>query len=118
MKLLLERNESNRLYELRWGDKVLSSSPVLSQVVDTGKRYAKNFRKRLYLGASCVADWYIGFPTDREQAPVVFLDQHFMPETIQAETSPYRFVEGPFLSEQDAVDAAVKISGKEPDRKG
>lgn len=115
MELRLNRTEEN-VYELLYGDVVLSKSGELSDVLGKAESFAKKYRKKLYISKSAVSDWYAGFPVDREQAPIVFLDPYFQLQagvTEESATSPYRFVEGPFLTQEDAVEAAFKIAGKQ-----
>jgi len=109
MKLRLQKNE-HHIYELLYGDSVLLSTPTLSHAVDRGQKYAKNFRRKLYLCESCVEDWYVGFPKDSTQAPEVFYDPQAV--TASASTSAYRFLEGPFVTKDEALEAGFKIAGK------
>jgi hypothetical protein len=115
MGLRLKRNEQN-IYELRYNDIVLTTAIELSEVMGKAEKYAKKFRKKLYIAQSAVADWYVGFPLDKEQSPKVFFDPFY---TVKAQLedatqeATYRFVEGPFMSPEDASEAAFKISGKQ-----
>lgn len=111
MELRLHRTEEN-LYELRYNDIVLSQSVELSEVLGKAEKYAKKFCKKLFISKAALADWYVGFPEDKEKSPEVFLDPYFQAQ-VQATTRPYRFVEGPFLNQEDAVEAAFKIAGKQ-----
>ena len=112
----MDRNEKN-IYELRFNDIVLAQSIELAELVSQGEKYAKKFAKKLFVSHAALSDWYVGFPTDRSQNPEVFFDPYFMLKaeveaSADAPPSPYRFVEGPFLSQSEAVEAAFKISGK------
>lgn len=115
MELRLLRTDQN-IYELRYNDIVLAQAVELSEVMGKAEKYAKKFRKKLFIAQSAIADWYIGFPKDKEQNPVIFFDP-FLEVKAQLEDTPpetpYRFVEGPFVSREEAVEAAFKISGKQ-----
>lgn len=113
MELMLSRNEEN-FYELRLGSVVLAQSDTLSAMLDRAQHFAKKFRKKLFISQASISDWYIGFPNDREQSPEIFFDPHYMLKaaTVQEGTPTYRFVEGPFLSQEQAAQAAFGISGK------
>jgi hypothetical protein len=113
MELKVDRNEENA-YELRFNGIVLAKSGELSEVLTKAQRYAKKFQKRLLISKAAVADWYCGFPQDKDQPPEIFFDPNFK---VQASTEvdsslTYRFVEGPFLNQEDATEAAFKISGQ------
>lgn len=114
MELRLHRNEEN-LYELRYNDIVLSQSLELSEVLGKAEKYAKKFCKKLFISKAALSDWYAGFPEDKDKVPEVFLDPFFPLHAgvTEAATSPYRFVEGPFMSQEDAIEAAFKIAGKQ-----
>lgn len=111
----MDRNEKN-VYELRFNDIVLAQSIELAELVSQGEKYAKKFAKKLFVSQAALSDWYVGFPSDRGQNPEVFFDPYFMLKAEvsapDAAPSQYRFVEGPFLSQSAAVEAAFKISGK------
>lgn len=112
MDLLLQRNEKN-CYELCLGEIVLVESAHLSDIMERAQTYAKKFRKKLFVSAGAISDWYVGFPADREQAPEVFFDPYFIVKaTLENMEHSYRFVEGPFLTEEQAVESAFKIAGK------
>ena len=109
MSLLLNRNENGR-YELQHEGVVVSRFDTLSWAMDRANRYAKNHAQKLYVSTACISDWYVGFPSDKAQIPQVF--QSLEPIVIEAQTQEeFRFVEGPFESEDQARIAAFKISG-------
>jgi hypothetical protein len=114
MELQLLRNEQN-IYELRYNDIVLAQAVELSEVMGKAEKYAKKFRKKLFIAQSALADWYIGFLPDKEQNPVVFYDPFFAVKAqLESDQEPlYRFIEGPFVNQEEAVEAAFKISGKQ-----
>lgn len=117
MELRLNRNAEN-VYELLYNDIVLGQAGDLSELMGRAERYAKRFQKKLYISEAALADWYVGFPTNRDEQPEIFFDPHYLVKTeVEAQSkdpapTPYRFVEGPFISQQHAVEAAFKISGK------
>jgi hypothetical protein len=117
MDLKLRRNEQN-VYELHYNDIVLGQAGELAELIERAEKYAKRFQKKLFISQAALADWYVGFPLNRDTSPEVFFDPHYQIRTQvesqnkDATPSPYRFVEGPFLTQQAAVEAAFKISGK------
>lgn len=114
MKLTLDRNEQN-IYELRLGEVVLAHSETMTGLVDKAQLFAKKFQKKLFISQAAISDWYVGFPQDKDQSPEVFFDPQYMLKAhVGEEVTPssYRFVEGPFLSSEQAAEAAFQISGK------
>lgn len=105
MELKLTRNEK---YELIYNDIVVGRADSLSEILPVAKSYAKKFQKKLFIAQAALSDWYVGFPTDKEAAPILF----FSPNVTASMQSQYRFVEGPFLSKNEAKEAAFLISGK------
>jgi len=111
MELRLRRNDEHH-YELQYGDIVLAASEELGELLPHAEKYAKKFSKKLFISESAVSDHYVGFPADRNQAPEIFFDPFFLLKKVEASESKYRFVEGPFQSEEKAAEAAFRISGK------
>jgi hypothetical protein len=109
MSLLLDRNEEGR-YELKHCGVVISRFDVLSHAMNRSVQYAKNHAQKIYVSKACISDWYVGFPKDKNQNPLVF--QSFEPVEAGLENSEFRFLEGPFESQEVAKYAAFKISGK------
>lgn len=110
MELRINRTEQNE-YQLTLGDTLIIQGS-LKDVIDRSKDYAKKLHKNIMISAASVSDWYCGFPVDKNQAPTVFYDPHFLVKATLDTPTSYRFIEGPFLTSAAAVEAAFKISGK------
>ena len=109
MDLKIDRTQNT--YELNFNGVVLAQSTELTEIMAKAEKYAKKFQKKILISTASVSDWYVGFPVDKEQAPVVFFDSEYQ---VKASTpQDYRFVEGPFLNQTAACDAAFKISGQQ-----
>lgn len=111
MELKLDRNEKNA-YELCYKDLVLSESFVLAEVMGQAEAFAKKFQKKLYVSEAALSDWFVGFPVNKEEAPLAFFDPSYLVRSSQQSDERFRFVEGPFLTKEAAFDAAFRISGQ------
>ena len=108
MSLLLDRNEDGR-YELLHEGVVVSRFDTLSWAMDRATRHAKNHAQKLYVSTACISDWYVGFLPDKTQTPQIFQSLETM--VVEAKAQEFRFMEGPFESQEQAEKAAFKISG-------
>lgn len=108
MELKLVRTDENK-YELHFKKMTLGKYDTFSQGMERGEAFAKNFRKKLFVSQACISDWYVGFP-ENDQSPVVFYDTRLV--NASAIPDRFKFVEGPFFTDDEACTAALKISGK------
>jgi hypothetical protein len=111
MGFLLDRNEETNEFEVKHLGISLASFTAFSDAYARASRYAKNFQQKLFIKASVLNDWYVGFPKDKTQSPVLFQND---PLQVEASLKDYRFIEGPFESQEVAEQAAIKISGMKP----
>jgi len=109
MSFVLHRNFDDYKYELFYEGVVIARYDLLADAVSDAEKRAKNNVESLFVTKACVSDWYLGFPLDSAQKTVAF----FSPEGIKEETQKqYRFIEGPFETEDQARVALRKISGQ------
>lgn len=118
MDLLLERNlvevkagETKEMFEVKFSKGVvLSRFETFTHALTRASALAKKYRKKLFISESCLADWYVGFPQDQAQPPKIFERPDW--QLTAADEGNYRFVEGPFISSDEAKSASYKICGK------
>jgi len=109
MSLLLDRNEDGR-YELQHEGVVISRFDTLSWALDRATRFAKNHAQKLFVSTACISDWYVGFNSDKTKVPQIIQCSDLT--AIEAKAQEFRFIEGPFESQELAEKAAFKISGQ------
>ena len=109
MALFLNRDTDGR-YELKLHEIVLSRYDGFNQALAHSLKLAKKYQKKIFVNSSCVSDWYIGFHKEKEKNPTLFYRQDWIISS-ELEIEPFKFVEGPFPSKEEAAKAAIKISG-------